>query len=86
MIEFDIEGKAADGENEEGDVGVHEPAENALTEGGGQLLDGLIGKVEGFLGAVKTVDDAAIEQLEQVGFIAGGEIDEMEVESFLLGP
>ena len=32
------------------------------------------------------MDGAAIELVEQVGFVARGEVDEMEVEGFLLGP
>ncbi len=86
MIEFGVEGEAADGQDEEGDVRVHEPAENALAQGGGKLFDRLAGEVEGLGGAVKAADGAAIELVEQVGFVAGGEVDEMEVERFLVGP
>ena len=47
MVEFDVEREAPDGEHEEGNVRVHQPAENALPQGGGKLFDGLVGEVKG---------------------------------------
>jgi hypothetical protein len=86
VIEFGVQGEGSDGQDQEGDVGVHEPAQDALAQAGGKLFDGLVGEVEGLGRSVKALDAAAIELVKQVGFVARGEIDEMEVEGFLLGP
>ena len=86
LEEFDDDAEAADGEEEEGDVGVGEEVEEPLDEGH-------VAAAEGYaVGLQETADFGAgfglegdflaVEELEQVGEVVGDVVDYVEVGGF----
>lgn len=88
MVEFGVEGKGSDGEQDEGDVRVHEVGEDALFERHLVVAHGLgivRSEGEGDGCAVEAFEALAVELAEQVLLAGSDVLDQVLVEGFLIG-
>src|ERR1700722_5415364 len=85
MIEFRIESQGADGQKNEGNVRVHQMAEDAFFERHAEQRDRLAGKSESAFLAVETLETFPRHLAEEILLVGSNVVDEMLRKSFLLG-
>ena len=85
MIEFGIERERADGEQNEGDVRVHQIVEDLFFQRHAERRDGLAGELESDFLAVEALETLALHLAEKIVLAGGYVVDEMLREGFLLG-
>src|SRR5579863_8544036 len=66
MVEFDVERQRSDGEQKEGNVGVHQRIEDVLFEGHAKRNDRLSRKVQGSRFAVETLESLALRLAKKI--------------------
>src|SRR5207302_8963626 len=83
-VELEIDEKAAEDHEENSDVGIRELAEQALAErrGGGEDCRSV--EVQGLGAAVEAMDLAIVERGEERGVVEGEEVDQFQLEGFLV--
>ncbi len=85
MIEFGVKRERADGEQDEGDVRVHQIVEDVFLERHAERRDGLAGELEGDFLSVEALEAFAVDLAEEIFFAGGHVVDQVLRESFLLG-
>ncbi len=85
MIEFGIESERADGEQNEGDVRVHQIVEDLFFERHAERRDGLAGELEGDFLAVEALEAFAVDLAEEIVFAGGDVVDQVLRKGFLVG-
>src|SRR5690242_11411224 len=86
MIEFEVDAQCANRKHQERDVGIHEPAEDALTQGHREVCDVFIGSVQRCLLAVEASDSASVQLVEQVVLVFGDNVNELVLKRLIVSP
>ena len=85
MVEFGIERQGSNRQQDEGDIGIHDEAQNSLFERHLVRPDHLPHQVQLDFLAVKTLDGSALKLLEQIVFVRGDNVDELVLERLVFG-
>ena len=86
VIHFGIDGKSANRQQQERNIGVHQPAQDLLPERHGEGLDRLVGHVQRHRGAIETLHHAPIKLVQQILLVGRDDIDQLLGERLLIGP
>src|SRR5215467_8922987 len=85
MVEFDVERERANGEKDEGDIGINQVIQNLFLQRHFKQRNGLPGEFERDVLSVEALETLAIHLMKKVLVAGGNVVDEVLREGLLLG-